>query len=100
MSNIHISFSTKPNCWNFEASAYGTCYHCECCASDKQERYKNRIAHLDEMLKEEYEFDGWYNDDPELKALQERNVKANIRYFKRLKRYYEKKLKEMDEVTT
>ena len=66
--------------------------------SDKRERYKNRIALLDEMLKEEYEFDRC-DDDPELKALQERNVKTNIRYFKRLKRYYEKKLKEMDEVT-
>ena len=37
--------------------------------------------------------------DKELKALQERNVKADIRYFKRLKRYYVKKLKEMGEVT-
>ena len=99
MSNIHICFSTKPNCWNFEARCYGTCYGCRCCVSDKRERYKNRIAYLDEMLKEQYEFDGWYNDDPELKALQERNVKANIRYFKRLERYYEKNLKDMDEVT-
>lgn len=99
MSNIHICFSTKPNCWNFEARYYGTCYGCGCCVSDKQERYKNRIAHLDDMLKEQYEFDMWFDDDQKIKALQERNVKANIRYFKRLKRYYVKKLKEIDEVT-
>lgn len=96
MSNIHICFSAKPNCWNFEAKCYGTCYGCGCCVKDKVKLYKNRIALLDEMLKDQYEFDGW-DDDPELKALQERNVKTNIRYFKRLKRYYEKKLKEMDE---
>lgn len=99
MSSIHVCFSTKPNCWNFEAKCYGTCYGCGCCVKDKAKLYKNRIAYLNEMLNEQYEFDGW-DDDPELKALQERNVKANIRYFKRLKRYYEKKLKEMDEVTT
>ena len=64
--------------------------------SDKLERFKNRIAHLDKMLKEQYEFDRW-DDDPDIKALQERNVKTNIRYFKRLKRYYEKKLKEVSE---
>ena len=96
MSNIHICFSTKPNCWNYGAKAYGTCYHCGCCASDKRKRYKSRIEHLDEMLKEQYEFDRW-DDDSELKALQKRNVKLNIRYFKRMKRYYEKKLKEMGE---
>lgn len=97
--SIHVCFSIKPNCWNFEARGYGTCYGCGCCVSDKQECYKNRVAYLNKMLKEQYEFDGWYNDDPELKALQERNVKANISCFKRMKRYYEKKLKEMGEVT-
>lgn len=96
MSNIHISLSAKPNCWNFQAIFYRTCYGCGCCVSDKLERYKNRITHLNKMLKEQYEFDRW-DDDPEFKALQERNVKANIRRFKRLKRYYEKKLKEMGE---
>ena len=65
--------------------------------SDKHERYKNRVAYLNKMLKEQYEFDRWFDDDPKIKALQERNVKANIRYFKRLKRYYEKKLKEVSE---
>ena len=96
MSNIHICFSTKPNCWNLEARCYGTCYGCHCCAKDKLTRYKARIAYLDAMLKEEYEFDMW-DDTTEGRKLQEKNIKKDIRWFKRLKRYYVKKLAELPE---
>ena len=91
---IHIDFAVKGNCWNMEASCYGNCYGCGCCVKDKKQRYENRIRYLNGMIEEQEHFDGWF-DEPETRALQERNVKANIRWFKRKLRYYEKKLKGM-----
>jgi len=92
---IHIDFAVKGNCWNLEASCYGNCYGCGCCVKDKRQRYENRIRYLNGMIEEQEHFDGWF-DEPEIRALQERNVKANIRWFKRKLRYYEKKLKGME----
>lgn len=93
MSDIHICFMPKMNCWNRHFPF--TCYGCGCCASEKRTRYENRIRHLEECIEEQKHFDRW-DDDPEMRKVQETNVKANLRYFKRFKRYYAKKLKEMD----
>ena len=92
---IHIDFAVKDNCWNMEAYCYGNCYGCGCCAKDKRQRYENRIQYLNEQIDEQEHFDRW-DDDPELRAVQEENVKFNIRWFKRKLRYYEKKLKAME----
>lgn len=91
---IHIDFAAKKNCWNMEASCYGNCYGCGCCAKDKKQRYENRIRYLNSMVDEEEHFNLW-DDEPELRAIQEKNVKANIRFFKRRLRYYTRKLKEI-----
>lgn len=91
---IHIDFAVKGNCWNMEASCYGNCYGCGCCAKNKKQRYENRIRYLNGMIEEHEHFDAW-DDNPEWRALQEKNVKADIRWFKRKLRYYEKKLKGM-----
>ena len=91
---IHIDFAVKKNCWNLEASCYGNCYGCGCCVKDKKQRYENRILYLNGMIEEEEHFDRW-DDEPELRAIQEKNVKANIRFFKRRLRYYTRKLKEI-----
>ena len=91
---IRIDFAVKGNCWNMEAYCYGNCYGCGCCAKDKRQRYENRVQYLKDAIDEEEQFDAW-GDDRGLRAVQERNVKANIRRFKRKLRYYEKKLKGM-----
>lgn len=89
---IHVDFAVKKNCWNLEASCYGNCYGCGCCVKDKKQRYENRIRYLKGMIDEEEHFDRW-DDEPELRAIQEKNVKANIHFFKRRLRYYTRKLK-------
>ena len=91
---IHIDFAVNDNCWNMEASCYGNRYGCGCCVKDKRQRYENRVQYLKDAIEEEERFDAW-DDDRGLRAVQERNVKANIRWFKRKLRYYEKKLKGM-----
>jgi len=91
---IHISYSTKPNCWNLEASCYGICHQCGCCAKDKKERYQNRVRLMEQELTEREGFSLW-DDDTELRKIQEKNVKADIKWFKRRIMYYKKKLSEM-----
>lgn len=88
--SIVIDFAKGRKCWNVYETVY-TCIRCGCCAKDKKARYKNRVRVLKRLLQEQYNFIDW-NDDPELKAIQERNIKSNIRYFKKKLRYYEKLL--------
>lgn len=92
---IHIDFAVKKNCWNMQAYCYGNCYGCGCCAKDKKQRYESRIRYLNEELREREHFDLW-DDDPELRQLQEKNVRFDIRWFKRKIRYYTKKLRELE----
>ena len=91
---IHITFATKPNCYNAQAWAYGNCYGCGCCSSDKKERYASRLRYFREELEERENFKYW-DDDPALRAVQEKNVKADIKVFKRRIRYYAKRLREV-----
>ena len=92
---IHIDFAVKKNCWNMEASCYGNCYGCGCCSKDKKQRYENRIRYLNGMIEEQEHFDNWF-DEPEIRALQEKNRQANIEYFKKKLAYYTKKLKKLE----
>lgn len=79
---IHISWSVRPDCYNMQAFCYGTCYGCGCCTKKKPDRWVNRLKYLNEELEQQKHFDLW-DDDPELRALQEKNVKANIKYITR-----------------
>lgn len=88
--SIYIDFAKGKKCWNVYETMY-TCIGCGCCSKDKKLRYQNRVMVLKRQLKEEYDFNNW-DDDPELKSIQERNIKSNIRYFKKKLRYYEKLL--------
>lgn len=92
---IHIDFATKSNCWNIEAACCGNCYGCGCCAKDKKQRYENRIRYLNSMIEEQEHFDNWF-DEPEIRALQEKNRQANIEYFKKKLAYYTKKLEKLE----
>lgn len=91
----HICYSVKAKCWNLYDSYGMICVQCGCCANDKSTRYKARIACLKEWLHEQETFDKWDNEYG-LRETQEKNVAANIKYFKRRLRYYETKLKKLE----
>ena len=55
-----------------------------------------RLKLMERMLAENEAFDSW-DDNEEMRKLQEKNVASNIRYFKRKIRYYRNKLKEGEE---
>lgn len=92
---IHIDFAVKKNCYNMMASCYGNCYGCGCCTTKKPDRYINRIKYFEEELEEKENFKYW-DDDPELRKVQEKNVAADIKFYKRCIRYYQKRLKEWE----
>ena len=89
LMNIHVDFAPGKNCWNLIDSYAMHCVGCGCCAKDKKKRYENRIRCLERWLKEQYEFNDWM---PEWREQQEKNIKSNIRCFKRQLRYYRSKL--------
>ena len=89
----HISFQVGSRCWNLHDSFGEICVHCGCCSSDKTTRRKARLEVAKRQLQENLSFDRW-DDDPKWRAIQEKNVKSNIRYWRRRVRYYEKALKE------
>lgn len=92
---VFIDFQVKDNCWNLHDSYGEICVGCGCCSEDKQTRYKARIRTLEAWLEDQYNFDMW-DDENGLREVQERNIKSNIRSFKRMLRYYKGKLKEME----
>lgn len=95
MGEIWIDFAPGKNCWNIlDSYGYMRCVGCGCCSKDKRTRYEARIRCLERWLKELYEFDMWVD---EWRETQEKNIKKDIRYFKRQLRYYMKKLAEMAE---
>ena len=88
---VHIDTPVMDRCWNPYDSYGEICVHCGCCSPDKSVRYPARIEFLERRIAENENFEYW-DDDPEWRAVQEKNVKANLRYFKRQLRYYRKKV--------
>ena len=91
----HICYSITDKCWNLIDSYGMICVHCGCCAKDKATRYKARIKVLESWLKDQYAFDNW-DDEFGLRETQEKNIKANIRSFKRMLRYYRERLENVE----
>lgn len=89
----HICFQVSNKCWNPYDSYGEICVHCGCCSKDKTTRQKARLEVAKRRLQEELDFDLW-DDNPAWRAIQEKNNKSNIRYWRRRVRYYEKALKE------
>ena len=89
---MYIDFQRGERCWNLIDSYGEICIRCRCCSKEKKVRYESRIRCLERWLKEQYEFDDWIDG---WRETQEKNVKANIRYFKRRLRYYRKQLELM-----
>ena len=92
---VFVDVQVHDKCWNLIDSYGMICVGCGCCSNDKQTRYKSRIKTLEAWLEEQYNFDMW-DDEYGLRKIQEKNIKSNIRSFKRMLRYYKGKLKEME----
>lgn len=90
-----IDFQVQDKCWNLLDSYGEICVGCGCCSEDKLTRYKARIKTLEAWLEDRYNFDMW-DDENGLRELQEKNIKSDVRSFKRMLRYYKGKLKEME----
>lgn len=87
----HISIGVNRNCYNLHDSYGMICVGCGCCSFDKQTRITARLKLNRRMLKENQEFDRW-DDNPETRALQEKNVAKNISFFEKEIAKYEAKL--------
>lgn len=92
--SIHICRGIGKRCWNLEDSYGEICVGCGCCSPDVKTRQESRLRVSKRHLQDELDFDNWADDFPRLKAIQERNRKSNIRYYKRRIRYYEKAIAE------
>lgn len=88
----YIDFAVQKNCWNLIDSYGMLCVGCGCCLKDKRKRYENRIRCLERWIEEEEKFDNWIEGCEET---QERNRRANIRWFKRKLGYYRKRLAQL-----
>lgn len=89
-----VDEQVKDNCWNLYDSYGEICVHCGCCSKDLKVRYKGRVECITEWLKEQESFDRW-DDDPEFRAMQQRNHTITIKRLKRQLAYYSKKLMEV-----
>lgn len=89
-----IDEQVRDNCWNLYDSYGEICVHCGCCSEDLKVRYKGRVDCISEWLKEQEAFDRW-DDDPEFRAMQQRNHTVTVQRLKRQLRYYSKKLMEV-----
>lgn len=72
-----VDFMAKEDCYNpFES--YGMhCVGCGCCSEKPMERAKARLALHERLLDENIHFDRFF-DDPELRALQKKNIEHGI----------------------
>lgn len=94
---MHICFSVRKNCWNLHDSYGEICVGCRCCSKDKKERHKARLETVKQWKEENDKFCEW-DDDPEMRKIQEGNIKANRKYFERRIRYYERKVAEDEQM--
>lgn len=92
---IHVDRQIRKKCWNLRDSYGEICVGCGCCNQIPQVRYKSRIECLERWIDEQINFDNWF-DDEATRKLQERNRKANIKYYRRKLRYYKKRLGELE----
>lgn len=80
---MHIDYAVSEDCINLYS--FGEiCVHCGCCSRNPNymDMIRRRIKYYKEMLAEQYSFSDWCENE-KLRALQKRNVKANIIDFKR-----------------
>lgn len=94
-----FDYKALDNCWNPYDSYGEICVGCVCCSKDKATRYKARIKVCKRRISDLENFSLW-DDDIVGRAVQMKNIKDSLRYFKSRLRYYEKKLGEMGNEST
>jgi len=92
---MHICYQVKKNCWNFYDSFGEICVGCGCCSDNPVKRAEARLELSKRLLEEREHFDMW-DENPEWRKIQEKNVEADKRYFKKRIRYYTRRLKELN----
>ena len=86
-----ISIAVNKRCYNLYESYGEICVGCGCCSSNKQKRLEARIALHKRLIENDRTFDQWC-DDPDLRALQERNIAENIAFSEKAIAKYEAEL--------
>lgn len=76
----YVDEQAKKECYATAWSFGEICVGCGCCSDDPMTRVQARIAYHKELLYNDRHFDGWWEDDPKILALQKRNVAENIKW--------------------
>lgn len=95
MGELHICRGIKKECYNPFESYGEICVGCGCCDTDPEKRALARLALHQRLLKEDEEFDRWWDDDPEWLAVQKRNIANNIEWNKAKIAEYEEEIKKI-----
>ena len=82
-----IDVGVKSNCWNLYDSYGQICVGCGCCSKDPVERAEARYYVALEQLEHFENFDSW-SENMNMRKNQEKNVKSNIKYFKKKSRLF------------
>ena len=93
--NAIIDVGIKSNCWNLYDSYGEICVGCGCCSKDPLKRAKARYKVAQREIERLEAFDKW-NQNPKMRELQEKNIKTNLKTFRRMIRYYKKRIKELE----
>ena len=91
-----IDVQAKHNCYALRWSFGEICVGCGCCDKDPLKRAKARLDYYTDLLEESENFSHWFEDDPELLALQKKNKASDIRYAKRRIAYYKKRIETLE----
>jgi hypothetical protein len=88
---LYLDQQVARNCWNLQDSYGEICVKCNCCGGfDKDSMYTSRLRVVRRWLKEDKAklADPFYQT-----ALQQKNIRIDIRRFQRQIAYYERKVK-------
>ena len=97
LAKMKIDYAINDKCWNMYDSYGEICVGCGCCSKDKAVRQKARYEFCKRRIEDAESFDDWFDDD-RLRAIQEKNVKSTLKYYRRLLRYYQKKVSKKHEI--
>lgn len=92
----HIAEAVSDKCYALSWSYGEICCHCGCCSDDPLTRAKARLAYHEEELENNKNFSGWFEDDPEIMALQKRNVELCIKYEEAKVKEYREEVRRLE----
>ena len=90
--SVFIDEQARDNCWNMYDSYGEICVHCGCCAKDKLTRYRARAEAIKGWI---WQQENWYKPDDTWEEYQRKNRRDTLRHWRRMLRYYKKKLADM-----